>query len=43
MEQELELLVDDKTKKLIFLCDAIDVTSLKQLPWIMILHLTLCS
>ena len=31
MEQELELLVDDKIKKLIFRCDASNVKRLKQI------------
>ena len=28
MEQELELLIDDKTKKMIFRCDATDIKRL---------------
>jgi hypothetical protein len=31
MEHELELLIDDKTKKLIFRCDATDIKRLKQI------------
>ena len=31
MEQELELLIDDKIKKLIFRCDASNVKRLKQI------------
>jgi|SoiMethySBSTD1v2_1073268.scaffolds.fasta_scaffold932592_1 hypothetical protein len=31
MEQELKLLINDKTKKLIFHCDAVDIKRLKQI------------